>query len=293
MIKRRSFGDNVLDIFIYMTLGITAIITLLPLLNVFSKAFSADWAVMSGSVSIFPIDFQFDAMSYVLKSKEFLNSLKISVFVTLVGTALSILMTAITAYPLSKKNLYGVKAMLLLYVFTMMFGGGLIPTYLVMKMIGLVNKLSVLIIPAMINVFNMLVIKNYYESLPESLEESAKLDGASNAYILFKIILPLSKPVLATISLFYAVGFWNDYFTPMIYISKPELRPLQVYLRDAISQLSENEINRQQTFDEAQHIAPESVRAATIVASTVPILLSYPYLQKYFIKGVLIGSVKG
>lgn len=293
MFKSKSFEDIAVDIFVYAFLIIIALSTLLPFVNVLSKSVSAEWAVVSGKVGILPVGFQLETMKYVITSGQFLNSFGISVFITLTGTVISILMTAITAYPLSKKNISGVKAILILYVFTMLFNGGLIPNYLLIKNLHLINNLAALILPGMISVFNMLVIKNYYESLPESLEESARLDGASNIRILVSIILPLSTPVLATISLFYAVGYWNDFYSALIYISKPGLKPLQLYLRDIVMDADSASTGVNKSVDDLMNVTPEGVRAATIIASTVPILFVYPYLQKYFIKGILIGSVKG
>lgn len=294
MLKNKSFEDIAVSTFVYVFLIIIALSTLLPFANVLSKSVSAEWAVISGKVGILPVGFQLDTIKYVITSQQFLNSFGVSVFVTVIGTAVSILMTAIAAYPLSKKNISGVKPILILYVFTMLFSGGLIPNYMLIRNLHLINNLAALILPGVISVFNLLVIKNYYESLPESLEESARLDGASNLRILIYIILPLSTPVLATISLFYAVGYWNDFFNAMLYISKPDLKPLQLYLRDIVMDADNaaNGLNKK-SVEDLMNVTPEGVRAATIIASTVPILFVYPYLQKYFIKGILIGSVKG
>jgi putative aldouronate transport system permease protein len=181
---------------------------------------------------------------------------------------------------------------MVLFVFTMLFSGGMIPNYLLMRNLNLINNLWALILPGMISVFNMLIIKSYYENLPEALEESARIDGAKTYTILFRIILPLSMPVIATISLFYAVGFWNDFFNPMLYINDTSLKTLQLYLRDVVMDAdTSNAANK--SVDDLMNMSPEGIRAATVVASTVPILCVYPFLQKYFIKGVLIGSVKG
>lgn len=293
MVRNKNVGDIVFDIFVYMILTAFAVSTLFPFANVFSKSVSAEWAVVSGKVGILPVGFQLQTLKFVVTSKQFTSSFGVSVFITLIGTFASILLTAVTAYPLSKKSMTGVKIVLVLYVFTMLFNGGLIPNYLLIKKLNLINNLAALIFPGMISVFNLLVVKNYYESLPESLEESAKLDGASNIRILFKIVLPLSMPVLATVSLFYAVGYWNDFFNAMLYISKPSLKPLQLYLRDIVIDADSMAGGLNKSADDMMNVSPEGVRAATIIASTVPILLVYPYLQKYFIKGILVGSVKG
>lgn len=291
-IRKRTIGDWALDIFVYGFMIVLGLITLLPMVHVFSKSVSSDWALVSGRVNLLPVGFQIDTLVNVVTSGAFSRAFLISAIVTSAGTLLSILVTAITAYPLSKRHLPGISFIMVLFVFTMLFNGGLIPNYLLIRELHLINSLWSLILPAMISVFNMLVIKSYYEGLPEALEESARIDGARSYTILFRIILPLSMPVLATIALFYAVGFWNDYFSPMLYISDPALKTLQLHLRDVVMENdTANAINK--SADDLMNMSPESIRAATVVASTVPILLVYPFLQKYFIKGVLIGSVKG
>jgi len=291
-IHKRTFSDWVLDIVVYTFMIGLGLLTLLPVVHVFSKSVSSDWALVSGRVNLLPVGFQLDTLVNVVTSYSFGRAFAISVIVTVVGTLLSIFVTAITAYPLSKRHLPGISIIMVLFVFTMLFNGGLIPNYLLIRELNLINSLWSLILPAMISVFNMLIIKSYYEALPEALEESARIDGAKTYMILFRIILPLCMPVLATIALFYAVGFWNDYFSPMLYINDPSLKTLQLHLRDVVMENdTANAINK--SADDLMNMTPESIRAATVVASTVPILLVYPFLQKYFIKGVLIGSVKG
>lgn len=281
--------DYAIGIFAYTFMIILALSTLLPFMNVVSKALSEDWAVVSGSVGILPVGFRVDSLKLVIGSHEFLTALKNSVLVTVVGTAATLLITGLTAYPLSKRNMPGMKAILLIFVFTMFFGGGMIPNYILIKDLHMLNTRSSIIVPGLINVFHMLIIKNYYESLPESLEESAKLDGANNLTILFKIIVPLSIPVYASITVFTTVMQWNNYMGPMLYINSPALKTLPLYLRDLISE-ARNILN---ATDKLNSVSPEGITSAAIVASTVPILLIYPFLQKYFIKGMLIGSVKG
>ena len=292
---RLSREDVLVNLFAYLSVAFFAAVTLLPFMNVVSKAFSADWAVTSGKVGLFPIEPQLRSIRLVAQNTRFLQSLLISVYVTALGTFVSILMTALAAYPLSKKRLPLIKPLLVIYIFTMMFSGGIIPTYLLVRSLGLLNRLGSLILPVMINVFYMLLVKNYFENLPESLEESARIDGASNLLVLFRIVLPISKPALATVALFYAVSFWNDYFFAMIYITVTRLKPLQLYLREIV--LAIDSINLQMpenTFEQEQAtFSPQGVIAATMVASMVPMILVYPWLQRYFVKGILIGSVKG
>ncbi|OPH48184.1 sugar ABC transporter permease [Paenibacillus ferrarius] len=290
--KKKTIGDWSMDVCVYAALLLSGLLTLLPMVNVLSKALSDESAVISGKVGVIPVGFQLDTMKYVVSSSQFLHAISVSLLVMIVGTVLAILLTALTAYPLSKRHLPGIPFILLMFIFTMLFNGGIIPNYLLMKELHLINNLWSLMLPALISVFNMLVIKSYYESLPEALEESAKMDGARNFTILFRIILPLSTPVIATIALFYAVYFWNDYFHPMLYISNPGLKPLQLYLRDIVMDAdSSSALNK--SVDEMMNISPEGIRSATVIASIIPMLLVYPFLQKHFVKGVLIGSVKG
>jgi putative aldouronate transport system permease protein len=291
-LHKKTVGHRSLDLIVYLVLILSGIAALLPLVNVLSKALSDESAVISGKVGIIPVGFQLDTMKYVISSSQFIHSIGISLLVTIAGTLLAILLTAVTAYPLSKRHLPGISFILLLFIFTMMFNGGIIPNYLLIKQLHLINSLWSLMLPALISVFNMLVIKSYYESLPEALEESAKMDGARHITILFRIMIPLSGPVLATIALFYAVYFWNDYFHPMLYINNAGLKPLQLYLQDIVMNANSSSAMNQNA-DDLMNISPEGVRSATVIASIIPMLLVYPYLQKYFVKGVLFGSVKG
>lgn len=289
---RLSWPERLFNVFNYSFFTLMGLTTLLPFVNLLAKSLSSENAVVSGRVSLLPIDLQFGTYRFVLQDDAFLNALRVSVTLTLIGTALSLFVTTITAYPLSKPRLRGRKWLLLLFIFTMLFSGGLIPTYLLMHNLNLVNTLPVLFLPAMVNVYNMLIIKNYFEGLPDSLEESAKIDGASNLRILFLIYLPLSMPVLATIALFFAVYYWNDYFNAMIYITNPSLKPMQLFLKELLAASSDFIRNAAINADAEMNTAPQSIQAASILVATVPILIVYPFLQKYFVKGVLVGSVK-
>lgn len=276
---------------IHVFMVVLAVVMIVPFLNIASMAVSEGWAVTAGRVGLVPVGFQVETLTFVTTTPQFLTSLLVSVLVTAGGTAWSLLMTALAAYPLSKKHLPGMKVFILIYVFTMLFSGGLIPTYLLVKGLGLINTPWSLVLPVTINVFNLLVIKSFLEGLPESLEESAFIEGADNLTVLFRIILPLSAPVLATIGLFYAVAYWNDFFGPLIYISSTSLKPLQLYLREMISDMASANVGLSMDF--TGNLSPDGIRAALVIAATVPIVLVYPFLQKHFTKGVLIGSVKG
>ena len=293
--KNQSISQRVFNVFNYTFFILMGITTIFPFLNLIAKSFSSEKALISGKVTIFPVEFQTGTYKFVLGNPQFLNAFKISILVTLIGTVLGVLMTITIAYPLSKPHLKGRRWILLYYVFAMIFNGGLIPTYLVMQKLNLVNNFWVLILPVLVNVYNMLIMKNYFESLPDSLEESARIDGASTFEILFKIILPLSKPVLATIGLFLAVAHWNSYYNAMIYITKVDLKPLQLYLKELVSSTKDvlDQAGYEPDINGMFNSSPEAVQAASIVAATVPIIVVYPFLQKYFVKGVLIGSVKG
>lgn len=286
-----SVGEKiftVMNYIIFILLGISAIF---PFINLIAKSLSSEAAVVAGMVSIYPIDWQWGTYKYVASNAMFLRAFTISVTVTAVGSLISLCMTTLAAYPLSKTRLRGRKFFILIFLFTMLFSGGLIPTYLLMHKLHLIDKLPVLFLPYMINVYNMLIVKNYFESLPESLEESAKMDGASNMTILIRIMLPLSMPVLATIGLFYAVTFWNDYFTSLIYINSADLKPLQLYLKELF--VSSTDTFMRTNIDASLNVSPQSIQAASIILATLPIVIVYPFLQKYFVKGVLVGSVKG
>ena len=268
--------------------------TLFPFLNIIAKSFSSEAAVISGMVTIFPVDFQVGTYKYVISDKMFQTAFRNSVLITIMGTFLGLLMTTLVAYPLSKPRLRFRRFFILMFLFTWLFSGGLIPTYLLMRELGLINTMLVLFLPSAVNVYNMLIIKSYFEGIPDEIEESAKMDGAGNIRILFQIFLPVSLPVLATIALFFAVGFWNDFFAAMIYVNSPGLKPLQLYLKELLA--SANDVFlRMDMIDvnKAMNASPEAIQAASIMVATVPILCVYPFLQKYFVKGVMLGSVKG
>jgi len=291
---KKSLSEKIFIRFIYLFFIVYGLVALFPFLNVIAKSLSSEGAVIAGLVTIYPIGFQTGTYQYVLSNPLFVNSFKVTIFITAVGTFLSLLMTVLAAYPLSKPDLVGRKPILLVYIFTMLFSGGLIPSYILMRELGLVNNIWVLILPGMISVFNMLIVKNFFEGLPEGLEESAKIDGASNITVLFRIALPLSKPVLATIGLFYAVALWNSYFGAMVYITDPSLKPLQLYLKELIASTKDTMLVAGEVdLSRDLNTTADSVQAAAIITATVPILIVYPFLQKYFVKGAFVGSVKG
>ncbi|MBO4616113.1 MAG: carbohydrate ABC transporter permease [Lachnospiraceae bacterium] len=275
-----------------LLLGILAFACLYPFLNVLAYSVSGYNAVLSGRVTFFPIDFNVDAYKQILGKTQIWMAMRSTVIVTLAGTALSLFLTILAAFALSRKDLPGKSFFTAVILFTMYFSGGMIPTFLVVKNVGLFDSLPALFVPQAINVFNFIVMRTFFKNIPESLEEAARIDGASYMKVLIKMILPLSVPIIATIGLFYAVGYWNTYFDALLYIQKPELYTLQLRLR---SLLFGEELNNSNANAEGigTQVMTQSLKMATVAISTIPILVIYPWLQKYFVKGVMIGSVKG
>ena len=284
--------NKVFDTIITVIMFISVVVCLVPILNIAAISFSSNSAILGKKVFLWAVGLNFDAYKAVLSDNTMLRSMGFTIVITAVFTALSMFMTILAAYPLSKKNLKGRSFFLILIVFTMYFSGGMIPDYILIKSLNLLNGVWCLILPAMLSAYNMIILKTFFSNLPNSLEESAYLDGASHLVILFKIVLPLSTPVLATLSLFYAVWRWNAFNDALFYISSSELYPLQLKLYQIVYNNMALEISEYEGGSKSQLLS-ESLKAASIVFTTVPILLIYPRLQKYFISGIMIGAVKG
>lgn len=276
----------------YLLIALLAFLCLYPFLNVLAYSFSGYNAVLSGKVTFYPIDVSLDAYKQILGRTQIWFAMRTTVFITIAGTATSLILTIFAAYALSRRNLPGRKFFTTIILFTMYFSGGMIPTFLVVKGVGLYDTLGALFIPQAINVFNFIVMRTFFMNLPESLEEAARIDGASDMQVLFRIVLPLSLPIIATIGLFYAVGYWNNYFDALLYIQNPDKYTLQLRLR---SLLFGEELNASGGNLEGMgtQVMAQSLKMATVAISTLPILVVYPWLQKYFVKGVMVGSVKG
>ena len=276
-----------------LILLVLAIICLAPMLYIVARSFSSEAAITTGKVYLWPVEFNLNAYSFVLTG-NFVTPFLIQTVVTLAGTAISLALLVMSAYPLSRKDLAFKKPLMLLVMFTMMFNAGMIPGYILISRLGMLNSLWALILPPAFSGYNMLLVKAYTQSIPDAVVESAVVEGANHAQILVKLIIPFSVPVLATMVLFCAVAYWNSYFDAMLYISKAELKTLQVFLREIVL-FSLNSINDSYVYDADSIMArsPEGIRAASIVAATLPILLVYPFLQRYYITGIMIGSVKG
>ena len=286
-------GERTFETINLIVLILIGALMLFPFLNMAAKSFSSENAILTGKVLFWPVGFQTGTYKYVMRQAQFWNSFKVSVMITLMGTAGAMIISCLTAYPLSKTWLYGRKPLLLLFVFTMLFGGGMVPSYLLMRSLGLINTIWVLFVPAMLSVYNMILLKNFFEDIPESIEESAELDGAGSLRILVSIVLPMSLPAIATIGLFYAVGFWDNYMSGLLYITKPDLKPLQQYLYEIVTESINVDETLSMDAQENAALNTDAIRSATIMLACVPIMCVYPFLQKYFVKGMRVGSVKG
>lgn len=285
----QSRGDKIFRFFNYTVLAFVGAICLFPFMNVLAKSLSSEGFVVSGQVWLLPRGFNIKAYRYILTNNSFWRSMGNSVYVTLAGTALNTMLTLFVAYTVSRKHVIGRSGILFLYIFTMMFSGGMIPTYLVVRQFQLVDKLEALYIPGLVSAFNLTIMRNYFATIPDSLEESARIDGAGNLRILFRIMIPLALPSIATISLFVMVGYWNDYLNPLIYITSTGKRTLQVFLRGIVNASKDVNMN---DFDALNELSLETIRGATVFAATFPILLVYPFLQRYFVAGATVGAVK-
>lgn len=277
---------------LYVLLAVAAFTTLFPFLNVAAMSLSDGEAIRAGKVSLVPVDFTWTAYRNLIDDGQLFVAMKNTALMTVVGTSLNMLVTVMAAYPLSKPDLRGRGPLLGMIIFTMLFGGGLIPQFLLIKSLGIMNTYWSLWLPALISTYNMFVMKTFFEGLPPELEESAAIDGAKDWTVLVRIVLPLSLPVIAALTLFYAVGWWNAYYNVLIFIKSSGSMSLMVKLYQMIDNLNP-ELMVMDSANSGHTIPPEGVRAAAAMVAALPILIVYPFLQKYFVKGVLMGSVKG
>jgi len=294
MIKE-SLGRRIFNVANMIILTLVAIIMLLPFINVIAGSFATSAELMQRPLMLFPHEPTLDAYDYIFRSNTIPHALMVSITVTLIGTLVNIVMTTVMAYPLSHRTLVGRKALLNFVLFPMLFSGGMIPQFILIKNLGLINNMWSLILPGAISSYNLLVIKNFFQQLPDELKDAARIDGASEMRILFQIILPLSLPVLATFSLFYAVGHWNSYFSCLLYINDADKWTVQLVLRQLIILSSGGNVGDNSMVGEMATVSipKQGIKNAAIIVSTLPIVLVYPFLQKYFAKGAMLGSVKG
>ncbi|MBS4200579.1 carbohydrate ABC transporter permease [Bacillus sp. FJAT-49732] len=289
-----SRGEKLFSLFNYLFMIVLLILMLYPFWYLMMGSISDAKLAAGGGLFLIPAGFSLDAYKAILSNSSFLSSLKTTVIVTLAGTFLGTFFTATTAYAISKKRLRGGGLVSFLILFTMLFNGGLVPSYLLVKMLNMMNTIWALILPNLLSAFNIFVMRSFFKGIPDTLEEAAKIDGANDLTIFFKIVLPLSKPVLATIGLFIAVFYWNDFFSTILYISDKEKWQLQAFLRDIISNTAQVVKSSSGVGMGMQSSVSEfTVRMASIIVATTPILIVYPFLQKHFAKGAMIGSIKG
>lgn len=280
--KRNPFTIG--DFMIYGVVGLFTFLCVIPFWYVIVSSFSKDASFWFNEPS-------FDSYRYIFSTNTLMRSMTNSVYITIVGTIVKLLITSLMAYGLAETSVPGRKLIMNLVIFTMLFGGGMIPTYIIVKGTGLMNSLWSLVIPGLVSPFNLIVMKNFFQNIPADLRESARIDGCHELVLLFKIVLPLSTASLATFGLFYAVGLWNTYMAAMLYIPDNSKWPIQALLRQIV--YVSTSIGNEDSVDSEVAMLAESIKMSVIIVATVPIICLYPFLQKHFAKGIMVGAVKG
>ena len=291
----RTAGSIAFDVLNYFVIGLAAFTTVLPIIYIIFNSFATELELQTRAMFLIPHTWSLDAYRYIFASNKLLRAFGNSVIITVAGTLINLFCTVTMAYPLSKKYLRGRTPLLNAIIFSMFFSGGMIPGYIVIaNILNLKNTYWSVLLPGAISAYNLMIVKNFFQGIPQELEESASIDGCNDVGVLWKIVLPLSLPVLATFGLFYAVGHWNAYFSAMIYMTgAKEKWPLQVLLRELIIMSNGTAGDMANMADDFVQPPEQSIKMAVIVVSTVPIMCVYPFLQKYFVKGVMVGALKG
>lgn len=293
MKSERSIAGTFADVCIYALLILFAVSIILPFYNMLLLSFATFDDALTRSFSLVPRTFTLENYRRIFSDAQVINAIWISTKNVVLGTAMAMFMTILTSYALSRKNVPGRRFMFYIAIFTMFFSAGLIPWYLVLVNLGFVNNFWVMTVPGALSVFNMILMRNYFFSLPDSLEESARLDGAGEFVIMFRIIVPLSTPIMATVALFYAVGFWNEWWSAMLFLQDQRMTPLALLLRRLVI---ENSVNfgaspMAEAFMDVM-VHDRAMQLATVTVATIPILCVYPFLQRYFTKGIMLGAIK-
>lgn len=291
MVEDRTASGRLFAAVNYTLLAIIALVTVLPFLHVVAGSFTTSAEMAVKKFILFPTIWSFDAYKFIFSTNTIFRAMGVSVGITAFGTMFSMLLTALMAYGLARRDLDGRRGIMFLVVFTMLFSGGLIPTFLVVRELGMIDSYLALVIPSSISAFNLIIMRNFFQNIPEGLEESAKIDGCSDFGILFRIVLPLSMPAIATLSLFYAVTYWNTYLSAILYLNDSLKWPIQVLLRQIVVLASGMDYSSD--LDSTVPPPDQTIKMAVIVVATLPILLVYPFLQKHFAKGAMLGSIKG
>lgn len=289
--KRITRGEKIFQVFLVGFMVLACIAFIYPVLNIFAISFSGNFPIMRGEVTFYPKDFTTIGYKGVLENTRIYRAYANTIFVSAVGCVLGLAMTGIAAYPMAFGNFYGKKFYSVFVVVTLWFQAGLIPSYLVIQKLGLLDNLWALIFNALCGAYNVIVLRSFFASIPESVIESARIDGANDLIIFYRFVVPMSKAAFATIALWIIVGHWNDFFAPLMYLRKMENFTLQIVLRDIV--ITSNMASYELGGAEGASAIPQQVQNAVIVVSMVPMLILYPFLQRYFVKGVMLGSVKG
>lgn len=292
---RETYGDRLFLLGIYLFLTAVLIVVLFPLIFIVSSSFSSPQAVVSGKVWLLPVDFTLEGYKAVFRNPQIVSGYLNSFYYAVAGTALNVALTVMLAYPIARKTFYGRHFIMVLLVITMMFDGGLIPFYLVVKNLHLLDTRWAMILPGAMAVFQVIVARTFFQTtIPDELAEAAELDGCSDLRFMTSIVLPLSKPILAVLTLMYAVGHWNAYFDALIFLKSPDLFPLQIVLRNIlILNTIDSSMMSKVDLLLAQQGLKDLLKYSLIVVASAPVLMIYPFVQKHFVKGVMIGSLKG
>ena len=296
MKKKKITQDKVVYFINYVLLALLLVIVLYPIIYIISCSFSSGSALMAGRVRLLPVEFTFDSYKAVFKYQSIWSGYKNSVIYTIVGTLISIVFTLFAAYPLSRDDFRGQKLFTGLFLFTMMFSGGLIPTYLLVRNLKLIDTMWAIVLPGAVSAYNMIVARTFFkQTIPKELMEAAEMDGCSDFKFFSRIVIPLSTPIVAVLCLWVAVSLWNSYFNPMIYINSEDKYPLQLVLRRILlmSQVNLNSSSVDPQVIAKNQYLSEMLKYGTIIISTLPLMVIYPFVQKYFVKGISIGAVKG
>lgn len=287
---KESAGYNIFRCFNTIIMIFVCAVTLYPFLYLVAQSFSSEEAISRGMVSIFPVGFNIQTYISVIKKGEFLNSYKNTIIYTFIGTFGSLFFSSLLAYPLSRKELWGNRIILKFIIFTMYFGGGLIPTYILMRRLHLINTVAGFIMPSLISTYYVILMRSFFSDVPKDIQEAGELDGLSPFGIFIKIVLPLSMPIMATMLLFYAVGYWNNWYNSFLYLDKKNMWPVAYYLRTIISGASTSADPGEVNAEKMQIAA--NIKSCSMLLMSLPIICIYPFIQKYYVRGMMLGGVK-
>jgi putative aldouronate transport system permease protein len=293
--KKNKVGIRVFTVFNYILITMIALTCLLPMLNLLAISLSSSSAVSTGKVGLWPMDFTLESYSFMAAKPAFFQSMRVSGLRILLAVPLSMVISILAAYPLSRQNheFKARKYYIWVFIIPMMFYGGLIPSYMVVRNTGLIDSIWALVLPAAINVFNIVLLMNFFRSIPKEMEEAASIDGAGHVRVLLKVVLPVSSPVLATVLLFFVVNHWNAWFDGLIYMNSPSKYPLQTYLQTQVVNRALMALEAMRDIRHMSNISDRTGKSAQVFLAAIPVLAVYPFLQKYFTTGIVIGSVKG